>query len=227
MPTRREAVVALAAAATGGLAQCGGPPSEEASLARKLAPITDVPGLPRVLVIGDSISIDYTLPVREILASEANIHRVPINAGPTPRGIENVDSWLGDGRWDTIHFNWGLHDLRRMFDGLPQVDVATYRRNLERLVGRLEETRASLIWASTTPVPAVPVTPQSVPSDVPRYNEAAIEVMARRSMTVNDLYSYAVPRLNKLQRAGDVHFTAEGSLALARVVARAIRRTLP
>src|SRR5437762_2496146 len=32
-----------------------------------MAEIRDVPGLPRVLLIGDSISIGYTLPVRKLL----------------------------------------------------------------------------------------------------------------------------------------------------------------
>ena len=38
-----------------------------------MAPITDVAGLPRVLLIGDSISIGYTLPVRQELAGKANV----------------------------------------------------------------------------------------------------------------------------------------------------------
>ena len=38
-------------------------------------PIQDNPALPRVLLIGDSISIGYTLPVRELLDGRANLHR--------------------------------------------------------------------------------------------------------------------------------------------------------
>ena len=33
----------------------------------------DVPGLPRILLIGDSISIGYTEPVREALKDKANV----------------------------------------------------------------------------------------------------------------------------------------------------------
>ena len=44
-----------------------------------LAKITDEPGLPRVLIIGDSISMGYTLPVRELLRGKANLHRIPMN----------------------------------------------------------------------------------------------------------------------------------------------------
>lgn len=41
--------------------------------------IKDAPGLPRVLLIGDSISIGYTEPVRMELAGKANVHRIPTN----------------------------------------------------------------------------------------------------------------------------------------------------
>ncbi|MGC9318533.1 MAG: SGNH/GDSL hydrolase family protein, partial [Armatimonadota bacterium] len=70
-------------------------------------PIEDDPELPRVLLIGDSISVGYTLPVRSILEGTANVHRIPENGGPTARGLERIEDWLGDERWDVIHFNWG------------------------------------------------------------------------------------------------------------------------
>src|SRR5688572_8105941 len=80
------------------------------------APVQDDPALPRVLLIGDSISIGYTVPTRERLAGKANVHRPGVNCGPTTRGVENLDKWLGDKKWDVIHFNFGLHDLRYIDD---------------------------------------------------------------------------------------------------------------
>ncbi len=74
--------------------------------------VTDDPKLPRVLLIGDSISIGYTVPVRELLAGQANVHRPLTNCGPTTRGLEQLDGWLGEEKWDVIHFNFGLHDLK-------------------------------------------------------------------------------------------------------------------
>src|SRR5215831_15553891 len=59
--------------------------------------ITDDPKLPRVLLIGDSISIGYTLDTRQALAGKANVHRIPTNGGPTTNGLANLDAWLGDG----------------------------------------------------------------------------------------------------------------------------------
>ena len=40
-----------------------------------LLPIEDVAGLPRVLLLGDSVSIGYTLPARKLLEGKANVHR--------------------------------------------------------------------------------------------------------------------------------------------------------
>src|SRR5262245_13412125 len=66
------------------------------------AQIQDVPGLPRVLIIGDSISIGYTLPLRETLKGKANVHRPATNCGPTARGVQSIDQWLEGGKWDVI-----------------------------------------------------------------------------------------------------------------------------
>ena len=37
-------------------------------------------------------------------------------AGRPRCGLENIDKWLGDGKWDVIHFNFGLHDLKYVDD---------------------------------------------------------------------------------------------------------------
>jgi acyl-CoA thioesterase-1 len=189
-----------------------------------LQPIEDRPGLPRVLLIGDSISIGYTLPVREVLAEKANVHRIPTNGGPTIRGLEQIDAWLGDSEWDVIHFNWGLHDLRRD-DGNHQVSLDEYEKNMETLVTRLEKTGAKLIWASTTPVPAGSA--KRTPGDEVQFNQAAARVMKKHGIATDDLYTFALPKLEKIQIKANVHFTPSGSKVLAGEVARRIEPALP
>ncbi len=61
-----------------------------------------------VLMIGDSISIGYTPVVRELLVDLADVHRIPDNGGATTLGLALLDEWLGDRRWDAVHFNFGL-----------------------------------------------------------------------------------------------------------------------
>ena len=72
--------------------------------------VADDPKLPRVLLIGDSVSRGYTQAARKALAGKANVHRAPANCGPTASGVKNLEVWLGDGKWDVIHFNFGIHD---------------------------------------------------------------------------------------------------------------------
>lgn len=203
-----------------------------ASNPAEIASVEDKPGLPRVLLIGDSISIGYTLTVRAALEGEANVHRIPMNGGPTSRGLEHIDAWLGDGDWDVIHFNWGLHDLKRLdAEGKPdktqaaQVPLEAYRENLEALVKRMKETGATLIWASTTTVPEGE--PMRRVGDDHAYNAVAAEVMEAHDITTNDLQAVAREKCaGHHTRAGNVHYTDEGSRTLGEAVAEAIREAL-
>lgn len=198
-----------------------------------MAAITDIDGLPRVLLIGDSISIGYTLATRELLAGKANVHRIPTNGGPTTRGLEQLDAWLGDQQWDVIHFNWGLHDLKHVDDrgsltevaeGPVQVPLDAYRQNLETLTRRLKATGAALIWCSTTPIPQG--AKGRVPGDEVRYNSAALDVMQGEGVAVDDLYAFALPKMAKIGKPADVHFTPAGSQVLATQVAGSIEAAL-
>lgn len=189
-------------------------------------PITDAPGLPRVLILGDSISIGYTLPARAALSGVANVHRAKENCGPTTFGVQNVEAWLGRDKWDVIHFNFGLHDLKLMFDGYYQVSPDDYERNLRRIVFRLKQTGAKLIFATTTPVPEGKVSPPRMPADVVLYNTRALKVMKENGIDVDDLYAFTLPRLAGWQLPANVHFTEAGSEALGNEVARVIAAAL-
>jgi hypothetical protein len=201
------------------------PAAKPAKTNAAFAEIADVPGLPRVLLIGDSISMGYTAPVREALAGKANVHRPPENCGPTIRGVENLDAWLGEGPWNVIHFNFGLHDLRYI-EEKPQVSLADYEKNLRTIVQRLKQTGAKLIWCSTTPVPKKSSPPRHN-QDVLAYNAVAKKVMEENGIPIDDLYMFALPQLEKIQRANNVHFTDKGSKILASQVSKVLLDSLP
>lgn len=188
-----------------------------------LAPIVDVAGLPRVLLIGDSISIGYTPPVRKLLEGKANVHRIPQNGGPSSTGVANLDKWLGTGKWDVIHFNHGIHDLKIMPDGKRQVEPADYERNLRAIVARLKATGAKLIFATTTPIPDGELNPKRSFGKVPEYNEIATRVMTGNGVAINDLNQWITPRFAELQVPKDLHYRAQGYEFLARQVAAAIQ----
>ena len=180
--------------------------------------VKDDPKLPRVLLIGDSVSRGYTQPTRAALAGVANVHRAPANCGPTAAGVKNLEVWLGVGKWDVIHFNFGIHDR-----GTPAAD---YVQRLEAIVGRLEKTGAKLVWASTTPIPDNPAQKQTARSIVEK-NALAAEVMRKHGIPTDDLFAALTPRLAELQNPNDVHFTGAGYEFLGARVAAAIRAALP
>ncbi|QDT17949.1 SGNH/GDSL hydrolase family protein [Alienimonas californiensis] len=197
------------------------------------APATVDPALPRVLLIGDSISIGYTDPVRKELAGEANVYRIPGNGAATKHGLVQLDDWLGEEEWDVIHVNWGLHDLKYMDaagklvpveQGTQQVPPEEYRKNLTLLFDRLEKTGAEVIWATTTPVPQG--SHGRIGGDAVKYNALAAEVVKGRDVQVNDLHAVASADLAKWQKPRNVHFTDEGSEVLAKAVAQAVRTAL-
>lgn len=197
------------------------------------AKVVDDPSLPRVLLIGDSISIGYTVDVQNNLKGHANVHRIPTNGGPTTRGLESLDDWLGTSKWDVIHFNWGLHDLKHVNAKQQLVDVSAgeyqvpldeYEKNLTKLVERLQKTGAKLIWRNTTPVPEG--SKGRIPGDEVKYNAVAAKIMARYQIPTDDHYSLVKPQMDQLMLPANVHFTKTGSAVLGKQAASAIMAAL-
>ncbi len=193
--------------------------------------------LPRVLIIGDSISIGYYPFVQELLKDKAIVQHNPGNAEHTGTGLEKVNEWLGSGQWDVIHFNWGLWDLcyrhpdspvygnRDKENGELTNTTKQYKRNLQELVKILQARGDCLIWANTTPVP--PGEAGRFEDDAIKYNRAALTIMKKNRIRVNDLFGYMLPHWQKYQVSpGDVHYTPEGYRFLAEKVAEQISACL-
>lgn len=192
--------------------------------------------LPMVMILGDSISMGYTGHVRSALKGKANVIHNPGNSQGTTHTLANVDSWLKLQEWDVIHFNLGLHDLKRVkVAGTAensndpndpfQADLATYSANLTKIVKKLKTSNAKLIFATTTPFPSG-VKPYRDPADVVKYNAAALKVMKENNVPVNDLHGLVVGKLDKLQKAKNVHFKGAGSKLMGAEVAKKVQAVL-
>lgn len=194
--------------------------------------------LPRVLVIGDSISLGYTPHVARMMEDEAIVVHNRGNAQHSGTGIKQLDKWLGDTDWDVIHFNWGLWDLcyrhpdskvqgrRDKVRGTLTTSLDQYEKNLDALVSRLRQTGARLIWANTTVVPDGE-SGRRVNDDL-KYNAAAARVMKKHGVKTNDLNKLTrtfAPEL--FTKPGDVHFKSEGYQQLAKQVVASIHGHLP
>lgn len=178
--------------------------------------VVDDPKLPRVLLIGDSVSRAYTLGTRHNLTGKANVHRAPENCGPSANGLAKLEVWLGTGKWDLIYVNFGIHDRA--------TPVADYEARLTKIFDRLQRTGARIIWASSTPLPAQ----SSYGSDEAMVvrNRAAAGIATKHGISVDDLYTFITPHLATTQKPNDVHFTDRGYDLLAERVSATIAREL-
>lgn len=198
--------------------------------------------LPNVLILGDSISIGYTPYVKQFLAGRANVSRPMLdnekaeNCQGTTNGVKHIKRWLGDTEWDVIHFNFGLHDLKHVDpvtgknsnnpNDPQQANLKQYKKNLTEIVEVLKSTEATLIFATTTPYPDVVDGPLRKPGMPEKYNNAATKIMNKNGISINNLHAFVVPRMNEIQKPNNVHFTDEGSRALAEKVADRIKEVL-
>lgn len=177
--------------------------------------------MPRVLIIGDSISRSYTAAVRNALKGKANVHRAPANCGRTEYFFKNGEVWLNQNnsdKWDVIVFNFGIHDNGKTPD--------QYRANLEKILTRLQATGATIIWARTTPWGQIREKGEAGDKSVPLNRTS--DIFARdHGLTVVDLHAVVHPELDRLQGKDGTHFTDEGARKLGDAVARAISERLP
>lgn len=204
--------------------------------------LTDDPNLPRVLVIGDSISMNYHEAAKKALEGVANYHRIEGNAFSSSYGVRNAELWLGnyheDGlHWDVICFNHGLHDLKQSYDkesdtfGDYAVSIKDYKKSLHQLIGILQRTGAELVWISTTPIPNDNKSRYARRKGAAKlFNQAAMEVIRQYpEILVNDLYSMVdvSPVFDTWRTGNDVHFYKEEERELlGHAVASAVKRAI-
>ncbi len=162
--------------------------------------VEDDPALPRVLIIGDSISRGCTVPVRNALKGKVNVHRAPANCGPTHYGLQKLDVWLGESNWDLIVFNFGIHDRR--------TKTEDYIANLEKLLARMKPRTKKVVWLTSTPVPEG--ANEYVAGAIDRLNAAATPLMQKNGVSVVDLHGYIQPKIGAYQLPKNCHFKNEG-----------------
>ncbi len=194
--------------------------------------------MPRILIIGDSISIGYTPFVKSHFEGRAVVVHNPGNAEHTGTGLARVRDWVGKEDWDIIQFNWGLWDLcyrhpdsevqgnRDKVNGTLTLSVEAYRNNLDSIVTLLkQETDAALVFVTTTYVPENEA--GRYPEDARIYNAAAKQVMEKHGVAVNDIYetSKAIHR-RWGKGTDDVHYTEAGYSELSKPVVAFLEQTL-
>ncbi|MEE9367814.1 MAG: glycoside hydrolase family 97 N-terminal domain-containing protein [Pontiella sp.] len=172
-------------------------------------------GLPKVLLVGDSICSGYNGQVRELLADKANVY-VWVTGMNLGRGnIEEVQRVvLAAEDFDVVHFNIGLHGLG---DRIPEEKyeplLRKYVANYKKYAGG-----AHLIWGSITPV-WEKETGKLKPNNakIVKRNAIAERVMKENGIPVTRLYAAVI---DKLDLGGGIHWSAKGYAIMAEAIAK-------
>lgn len=184
---------------------------------------------PKVLLIGDSISMGYTPGVIEQMADRADVVRIDKNGGTSRNCKENLAGWIERLAPTIVHFNCGLHDIAIDAETTTnRVPMDEYERNLRDMAAWLQEnTEARLIWARTTPV--IYERHHAVKGfdryekDVQAYNAVADRVMGEAGIPVNDLYAVIEGAGTEACIKPDgVHMTEKGNAVLVEAVIAAL-----
>lgn len=196
------------------------------------------PRLPRILIIGDSISGHYLPGVRERMRGKANVigessMQKGTWASMGPRFYRSDSASKGDdlknflaerGPFDIVHFNNGIHN----FAGAKPGDEKPYAEQLRQVVAIIRASGAICLFANSTGTLGDNVIPRS-----PRYlsnclafNAAAEAVMRELKVPVTDIHGMIQPRIKELISSDLIHTNKEADEMMADLIAKRLAETL-
>jgi lysophospholipase L1-like esterase len=185
-------------------------------------PGNDDTKLPKVLLVGDSITRGYYKGVEEKLGGKAVVCRLATSKSLGDPGLlAEVQLVLGQARFDVVHLNNGMHGW-----GYTEDEYAKALPDMLAVV-RKGAPGAKLVWATTTPVRVADKLDQADPKTdrVKARNTAVAELAAREKIPVNDLFAVVDGKPELFSRDG-VHLNPKGTAALAEKVAAEVQQVL-
>lgn len=195
-------------------------------------------GLPKIVLIGDSIRLGYSPTVVKQLEGKAVVTGPTANGGDSNNVVRHLAEWAVAEKPDVVHFNCGIHDTKKdKQTGKFQVPPEQYEANLRTIVDTIrKETKAVVIFATTTPIiddraakVRVDRTYELLDASIVQYNTIALRVMKELNVPVDDLRAVVGEgeTRGKLMSDDGTHFTTAGRTQLGNAVAEFVSKHLP
>ncbi len=185
----------------------------------------------QVLLLGDSIRMFYQKKVAEKLGEEYNVSGPAENCRFAAYTHNTLRHWLPTfPKPDIIHWNNGLWDVGHFYgEEECGTSLPVYLEYLERTARILKSTGAYVIFATTTPChPKREKNTEGMlsthkNSEIEQYNKAAVELMNRLGIEVNDLYPLIAEDTDALICEDLIHPSKKGIEVLSDAVCERIR----
>ena len=175
--------------------------------------------LPRVLLVGDSITHGYQNQVRELLKGKAYVDYIS-----TSYGIDNpiyntiIISFYANSKYDIIHFNHGLHAWH--------LSTKSYKNRIVKLLKKLNCKNTIVANSTIVYLNGNKIINEDIQKVVIKRNAKLEEIAKEKNYVFNDLYSVSknIPIIFRTKEGK--HYTDEGSLYLAKQVVEKIEEIL-
>ncbi len=184
----------------------------------------------KVVLIGDSIRMGYQ-PLVAKKCKEIEVWGPAENCRHSLWALDHFQEWVANQNPDVVHVNFGIHDASIQPDGQHQILLPQYRLCLQRLITGVKELdNTRMIWATTTPL----YTPEqgkpmaqwqvSTEAEIKEYNAAALDIVKREELPVNDLHDVIVRSgFTKCLTEDGCHMTEFGNEVLSDAVTKTLR----
>ena len=176
--------------------------------------------LPRVLLVGDSITYGYQEKVRELLRGVCYVDYVSTSYAIDTKMYNNlIYNFVVDSKYDLLHFNHGLHGVH--------LSKRSYKSRLIKLLSKVDMQKKVVLTTSTLVYKEGNKRLDPVwMKRVKERNAAMQEIAAEKGYAIDDLYTVSVNVPKELRYEDGTHYLQDGYGLLAAAVAENIRKNL-
>lgn len=175
--------------------------------------------LPRVLLVGDSITLGYQEKVRNKLKGVCYVDFIATSyAIDTKMFNDMVSSFFADSEYALIHFNHGLHG--------QHVLKRTYKSRLKKLLQKAKNGKIVLATSTIVYCEGNTRLDRVWSKKLKERNDAVKELSEEFGYGIDDLYSVSLSMPTDKRSLDGVHYTEEGYEDFACVVTDCIQKTI-
>lgn len=176
--------------------------------------------LPRILLVGDSITHGYQTLVRGLLKGVCYVDYLSVSyAIDTKMYNDLVKNFAKDSEYALIHFNHGLHGIH--------MTQRTYKSRMKKLLGELSK-KSKIVLAKTTYVyeSGNKKPHKAWMKRVKERNNVIDEFSLELQFPIDDLYAVSVGIPKEFREEDGTHYKADGYKILAEAVAESVKKSL-
>ena len=181
---------------------------------------TNDASLPRVALVGDSITEGYFRAVFNALKGVAHVDVLATSYSILSKAYQNtVKSFIADSDYVVVHYNYGLHAYG--------VDDDAYETECSAMLEFIAK-RAKAVVATTTTVLESDLKTESAywKDKVLARNARLTKVAKEKGLPVDDLNALSQTLPGEYRAPDGVHFSEKGYQALAELVADSVKQVL-